>query len=384
MSQSGVVAKTDLPAQPRPARRKQALQAAATVMVSLVLCLGIIELALRFMPVASGQRTMPVTANDPVFHYRPNHEFLFSRDWDMVLANRGRTNNAGFVNDQDYQREGLPMLAVVGDSYIEAAMVPFPDTVEGRLAQTLANRMRVYSFAASGAPLSQYLIWAAHAVDRYGATAVVINVVGNDFDESLEEYNDRPGFSRYVRDEHGELQLRRFEYRPGIWRDMVASSALARYLFFNLNLSTVWFQLRSLVLGSPAMAAPRFAGNTAADASDERVNSSLAAIDAFFRDLPRLVHLPPDRIAFTMDGFRYADAAADAGGTYFALMRRAFQAKAGALGYEVIDLDPWFFARHARDGARFEFMRDGHWNPVGHEVAAEALMSSRLLQSVLR
>jgi hypothetical protein len=85
-----------------------------------------------------------------------------------------------------------------------------------------------------------------------------------------------------------------------------------------------------------------------------------------------------------MDGFRYADAAADAGGTYFALMRRAFQTKAGALGYEVIDLDPWFFARHGRTGARFEFTRDGHWNSVGHEVAAEAVMSSRLLQSVLR
>src|SRR5262245_53576418 len=120
----------------------------------------------------------------------------------MHNINRGHTNNAGFVNDQDYRRDDpLPLLAVIGDSYIEARMVPFAKTLEGRLAHALRDRSRVYSFAAGGAPLSQYLIWAEHAVHTYGARALVINVVGNDFDESLPAYRAGPGFWFYVADE---------------------------------------------------------------------------------------------------------------------------------------------------------------------------------------
>ena len=74
-------------------------------------------------------------------------------------------------------------------------MVPYAETLYGRLARTLRGRLRVYSFGASGAPLSQYLIWAGHAVREYGARAVVINVVGNDFDESyiVVQQRDRDG-----------------------------------------------------------------------------------------------------------------------------------------------------------------------------------------------
>jgi hypothetical protein len=40
------------------------------------------------------------------------------------------------------------------------------------LATVLAGKRRVYSFATAGAPLSQYLIWARHAVREYGAQAL--------------------------------------------------------------------------------------------------------------------------------------------------------------------------------------------------------------------
>ena len=140
-------------------------------------------------------RTVPVTAQNPVFHFTPNREFLFSRDWDMVLARRGRANNAGFVNDQDYHKDDeLPLLAVVGDSMIEAAMLTHRDTLQGRLAKSLAGTLRVYSFAAAGAPLSQYLIWARHAVQNYGAQALIFTVISNDYDESHSAYRDRTWF----------------------------------------------------------------------------------------------------------------------------------------------------------------------------------------------
>ena len=353
------------------------------VLLSIIMCVASAEIILGFLPVQSGLRTMPVNADNPVFHFTPQRDVTFSRGWNFDMVNHRRVNNAGWVNDQDYQHQDeKPLLAIVGDSYIEAMMVPYAKTLYGRLAKSLGVRLRVYSFGASGAPLSQYLIWARHAVREYGARAVIINVVGNDFDESHVAYNTGPGWWVYAPAPRGNLHLRLIEYRPGWLRSVVYNSSLARYLYFNLQLASAWMQIRSLVFGSPAMAAPPYAGNTAAQADPARVRASLAAIDAVFRDLPAIVGLPPNRVLFTLDGFRYPDAAPGAAGTYFDLMREAFRRRANSLGYEVIDLDPHFFAHYAAHSQRFEYPRDGHWNELGHAVAAEALLASKFVSGL--
>lgn len=362
-------------------KRPEWLLGTITVAITIAVCLALAEIVLHFLPVASSLYTVPVTAQNPVFHFTPNRDFVYSRDWDMVLANRGHVNNAGFVNDQDYHKDGtLPLIAVVGDSMIEAAMVPYRDTLQGRLATALAGKRRVYSFATAGASLSQYLIWARHAVREYGAQALVINVVANDYDESHAAYKTTPGFWHYVPDANGELQLRLFEYRPGRLRDVVVASALARYLLFNMQVGVHWIELKSLLFGRPAMAAP---ADAASNADDKRLRDSLAAVDAFFRDLPDYTGLPASRILFVVDGFRYSDAATAHAGDYYDRMRRALLEKAVALGYDAIDLDPIFFERYRRTGERFEFARDGHWSAVGHGATFDAVMASPFMQRLL-
>jgi hypothetical protein len=360
--------------------RRELMLNALTIVVTVAVCLLAAEVVLRFLPVASSLRTLAVTPQSPVFRFTPNRDFVYSREWDFVLENRGRVNNAGFVNDRDYRKDDpLPLLAVVGDSMIEAAMVPYPDTVHGRLAKALDGKARVYSFAAAGAPLSQYLIWARHAVQEYGAQALLINVVGNDFDESHAAYATNPGFWHYVPDANQQLRLRLFQYRPSLLGRIAASSALGRYLIFNLQVGVAWKSLKQLLFGGPAMAEPRYAGNTAADADAERLSRSLAALDAFFRDLPSYAGLPPSRILFVVDGLRYPDVAAASAGTFFDRMRRALLEKAASLGYDAIDLDPFFFAHYRRTGERVEFDRDAHWSSIGHGVAFNAVMTSPFL-----
>jgi len=361
-------------------RLRHFVLALITVSLTVVAGLGSAEILLRFLPVQSGLRAHPVTTEHPVFHFSPGRNVTFSRGWDFEMVNHRRVNGAGWVNDQDYRNDDqTPLLAIIGDSYVEAMMVPYAKTLYGRLAKALQGQLRVYSFGASGAPLSQYLIWAGHAVREYGARGVVINVVGNDLDESHIAYNKGPGWWVYVPGPDGNLHLRLIEYRPGWLRSVVYNSAFARYLFFNLQLGNTWMGIRSFFFGSPALAAPRYAGNTAAEVDPPRVRTSLAAIDAVFRDLPEIVGLPPDRVLFTLDGFRYPDAAASGRGTYFDLMRTAFRSKAQSLGYEVIDLDSRFFEHYAAHAQRFEYPHDGHWNEIGHAVAAKAVLTSKLL-----
>jgi len=366
-------------------RGRHVLFAALSVALSLVACLFAAEIALRFLPVATGLWAVPVNAAQPVFRFSPNREFLFSRDWNFSLVNRGRVNNDGFINDRDYvENDPRPLLAVVGDSYVEAAMVPNAQTFYRRLGDKLKTNGRIYSFAASGAPLSQYLVWAQYAAQKYRAAGVAIVVVGNDFDESLWAYDQRPGLHVYVPDADGRLQLRRTDYAPSPFRYLVRHSALGRYLVFHLHaLDMARDAAARWGLISRAHAEmPQYVGNTASAASPERVRDSEAAIAAFFDDLGKMVPLPPDRIAFLVDGARYERDIAITERSYFGLMRVRFMSEAARRGYEVIDLQPHFVAR-SRDGqTRYEYATDGHWNPDGHAVVADALAASQVYAKV--
>jgi hypothetical protein len=356
------------------------LFAAMAVTGSVLACLLFAEIILRFLPVATGMWAMPVNAAHPVFRFTPDREFLFSRDWNFSLVNRGRINNDGFVNDENYAvNDPRPLLAVIGDSYVEAAMVPNDKTFYRRQSEKLGSKGRIYSFGASGAPLSQYLVWARYAAQKYHAGAIAMVVVGNDFDESLLAYNTRPGLHLYARDSDSRLHLRRIDFEPSAFRYLVRRSALGRYLVFNVKVLGAARQMAARVGPiSPAHAAtPQYVGNTAAEASPERVRDSQEAIAAFFDDLAKMIPLAPDRIVFLVDGARYDAEVAVTEASYFGLMRRHFMREAGQRGYEVVDLQPLFLER-GRDGpTRFEYPIDGHWNAMGHAVVAEALGASK-------
>src|SRR3954471_23192554 len=103
-------------------RRRELLLNLLLSLASIFFCLLAAEIVMRFLPVSTGLRSMPVNAADPVLHFTPDRPFMNSLGWDFHNVVRGRVNNAGFVNDQDYVRDGAPVIAVIGDSFIEAQM----------------------------------------------------------------------------------------------------------------------------------------------------------------------------------------------------------------------------------------------------------------------
>ena len=355
--------------------------AALSVLIGVAIALALAEIACRILPVNDGLMAMPVNASEPIFHYTPNRQATWSRDWNFSIVNRIRVNDAGYVNDQNYDAtDSRPLVAVVGDSYVEAAMVPPRDTLHSRLAAAFAPAIRVYSFAASGAPLSQYLVWAREARERWKAEALVIVVVGNDFDESLATYKQGPGFHHYVEGPDGTLRLQRFDYAYGNARVLARSSAFVRYLVFNLEvqakLRALASQLRALI---PSARAEMFVGNTAAAVDSERLYWSKAAVLAFFRDLAAFAGWPPGSVLFIADGLRYPTDDPAVAASFFVQMREFFIAEAGRAGYEAIDMDPLFFAHFRATGQRFDYPTDGHWNGLAHQLAAEAARGSETL-----
>ncbi|MEM8813416.1 MAG: hypothetical protein AAGF59_12420 [Pseudomonadota bacterium] len=342
------------------------------VLISVVFFCCIAELGLRLAPVDDGLRAQPVNAENPVFHFRPNRELTWSRGPTFDLVNRIRINNVGFVNDQDYTLDDpRPLLAVVGDSQVEAAMVPYADTLHGRLANKLDSR--VYSFAASGAPLSQYVVWAKHAREKWGAAFLVVVVIGNDFDESLMVYKQGPGFHHYVEDGADDLVLERVDYKPNPLRVLVRQSALARYLFFNVQIQQRLQRLKGLFVGPAFADEPRFAGNTNVSTEKRRVDLSKAAVDAFLRDLQTVAGWDPANVVFVLDGFRYRDRADIHSQSYFGVMRTYFMDEAEQKGFKSVDMDRSFFPDFELNNRPFEYPTDGHWNGYAHGLVEAAI-----------
>ena len=361
-----------------PAGRRLALYATG-IALPMVVFLLLLEGTMQLLPVPSALKTPPVNADNPVYRLRANREFVNSMGWSLEAPVTRRVNNEGFVNDQDYVAgDTRPLLAVVGDSYVEANYIPYEETINAALAGAAGTGRRVYSFGVSGGPLSQYLVWADHARARFAPSHMVFVIIANDFDESLAAYRVFPGFHHFVDSEDGALTLQRFDFEVSQVRALVRNSALARYLFYNVRLPA---RLRVL------FGEDDYAGNTAASAEARRIADSERAVAAFLDLLPGRSGLPRDRILFLVDGLRpelYDPAArAAAAGSYAARMFDHFIAEARARGYETADLEPRFRTAFERDGERFEFTYDAHWNGHGHRVAADAVIGSALFRDFL-
>jgi hypothetical protein len=360
-------------------------------LVSVLVTLVVIEVVLRFLPVSNGLRIQPVNEAEPYFHGEPNRSFVFSRGWNFSIVNRGRLNAQGFVNNQDYDSTSLgPLLALIGDSYIEALMVPFEQTVSGRLAGRVEGRGHVYSFAFSGAPLSQYLAWAKHAVEAYSASGLAIFVVSNDFDESIRRYAHKPGFYQYDKPNGTtEWVWVRRDYTPSPWRNLINASSLLQYLYRNVQATKIgqnlMEDLTTVVSCDPnkhrKCGPNRFEANVTADYRPERLDSSQQIVDHFLRDIVQVTGLQRERILFVVDGLRkriYEGRPRADGNSYPAEMFSYFLAAARAQGFEAIDMHDVFEANFAMHRQRFEFPTDGHWNGYGHGVVADAVAKSKL------
>lgn len=344
----------------------------------------VLELLFVSLPVSDSLKTQAVHDGNPVIRFKADRTITWSQGGRFSIVTQKRVNNYGFLNNEDYHAEDeRPLLAIVGDSYVEALQVKDEDTMHGLLAKDVAGRGRVYSFGSSGSPLSTYLAYARYAADTFRPRAIAFIVVGNDFDESVIKYRQEPGF-HYFSDARDGWPLLRVDYRPSPVRSLARRSAFVRYLALNLKLS--WQSVDNFFAHDGGSAVESYVGNTRAEADHARIADSKRAIDRFFEELPHQTGLPVDQVLFVLDGMRphiYDPAMLQrARGSYFDLMRKYFIHVTEEQGYELIDMQANFQKRFAIERKRFEFPTDGHWNEEGHRLVAQSIRRSALSRSL--
>ena len=358
---------------------RRAIYAVIGILISLTGLLLIAELACRFLPVNEGLRSQAVNAASPVYRFEPNRTSTWSRGWNFSITNRVHVNNDGFVSDKDYSVDGpRPLAAIVGDSYIEAAMVPYSNTVQGRLATTVGEQGRIYSFAASGAGFSQYLVWAEYARDRYRPDMFVFLNISNDFSESLYHRERSPGFHHFERMPDDSAVLRRVDYSPTIVRRIFRYSALATYLMINVKIEQVF----KLDMASIFSENKRWAANIQREGTPEEYSDYEWVVRTFLDRLPAATGLAPGKIVIVTDGLREAIYSPrekrELAESVWGRMRKYTADQARARGFVVIDMQPLFEHAYRRDGQRFEFPTDSHWNGRAHGILANAIIESEL------
>lgn len=357
------------------------LQNIALVIASIAFVFFAFEIFFRFLPVNSGLALQPVSKSQPYLKASSNFNYVYSKGSAMQIPNKGRVNAQGFVHDEDYIfSPDKPLLAVFGDSYVEALMVPFKETITGILHENLASKGSAYSFAFSGAPLSQYLMWAEYAKNTYKPSAAIFVIISNDFDESLLKYKSMPGF-HYLREINGTLSLERVDYSVSSFKRLARKSALLRYLFLNLQIENIpsfisnFFTFRT--------SEKKFENNMPVVAPLKKIEDSRRAINFFLEKVNFYTGLPNDKILFVVDGLRsQIYAGKEDTSSYAAQMFDFFIREAQEMGFSVVNMQQVFQDDYKINQKRFEFDVDYHWNSYGHEKAAGAVIKHPMFQAL--
>lgn len=318
----------------------------------------LIEFYLKFFTnVNTASFFQKVNQNYPVARFKSNIKKKFSREFNFKNPVINKINNYGYVNDLDYNKNDTEVTAVIGDSYIEAFMVPNDKTIFGRLLNN--NNIKAYSFGASGAALPQYLAFSEFALNEFNIDKLVFNIVGNDFDESILKYKSSPGFHYF--DQDNNFNKIRIDYKTSLIKNLIRYSSLANYLNTNINIKAIIKTklLKKQYLEDSSM-------------SDEKYKLSYMAIDEFLKKLNE-INLEKKNIAIIIDYIRLLiyepNIILSDDNVYTLKMFDYMEQKANEYGFCVINLKKAFEDDYKMNQKRFDWEFDSHWNKNGHLVA---------------
>lgn len=309
-----------------------------------------LESLFQFLPVDSGLRLQPTTADVPFMRALSREPFVYSNGWAMTNARRGQVNQEGFNNSLDFADHAKVL--IIGDSYIESFMIAYSDTIQGQLSQQLSGD--VYAAGASGNGLADSLVLARYYAPRLHPRNVVVFIRDSDVsDILLPPGRGHNGF----RVDGDTVQLTYIAYSESPFKRLALKSALARYVYFNLKVGALLARA-SASSGNQRNSVAELAGR----------NRALAY---YFEQLQLLNRELGTHIIFLVDGARKGIYAGDSSSAWSGDNREYFITQARRAGFTVADMQPVFERHWAALHERLDFLpSDGHWNSVAHRLAA--------------
>jgi hypothetical protein len=332
-----------------------------------------LELLIRLAPVIAGTYAADPRPEWPVHTMIPDSEYTSSTGWNLQNVHHGRINNYGYASPHDYE-PGKADVAVFGDSYVEALMNDYRDTLAGSLNDYLERDQRVLSFGMSGAEMPDYLGTAGLVGREFAPHWAVFLITAGDFTNG---FHASPGYFEWDATRSPPIRLVPEIHRSALSK-FTRTVGLVRYLRGNLS-----FQPGEVI--KLRRGADHVAGIT--KCTDEVLSEDdEALLEAYARALPAALRLPPEQVILVFDSERrslYAGAIASGAAsrcqTRAVLANQRLAELARLAGMRVIDTGP-LFRRHfeAGLGPLDRSPLDAHWNPAAHRLVAREV--ARLIE----
>lgn len=336
------------------------------ILVFLLSC----ELVLRALPVSTA--TLTGYHVDPLIMTSPaRHEWTVATGWDLRNAQRLRANNLGFVAEHDFEPDP-GAVALVGDSYVEASMLPAAARPAAQLERALGGQRKVYALGGPGSSLLDYAERIRFASERLGVRDFVVLMEAGDVRQALCGSGQVHARCLDARTLEPRTELMP---QPGTLKRWLRHSALAQYLFSQLKVDPARLWKLALASSRPVEAHAPAAKPAAAPAAGPGAAQVDAVTAAFLRRVEPYVK---GRLVVLVDADRGRLARGQVPGDFG---RARFMALAREAGVRVVDAEPLVRRHYAQSKLSLDVgPYDGHLNEFGvglfTAAAAEALLGA--------
>jgi hypothetical protein len=286
---------------------------------------------------------------------------------------RWRINNLGWNSDVDYdtKKRDKPLIAIIGDSYIEAFQVDVSKSIAARLREKLAGKFDVYSFGISGVGLSEFLQISRYVRKYFDPEILVINVNHDSFGRSLDPTKTGELYVKIINGQAVEapiVPLVPLLQRPDAYNRLKVflciHSSLFRYLALNCHL---YRQVILKLINIFNHKADYITNNKeVTDKIDIAINY---IIETFKRENEN------KKIIFMIDAPRYDIYLNKLKGSDIYWMNLFLNKLCKKYDVGFIDLTKSFNDAYICNHRPFNEDYDYHWNEYGHEMATEALLT---------
>jgi lysophospholipase L1-like esterase len=327
--------------------------------------------------------SLPELAETPasqVLHYAPNQEGIYRVKTEIKSSYRVNSSgwNSGKKMYLPAEEVEKPVIAIIGDSYVEAFQVPYDSSIAEQLEQQFQQSAVVYRFGISGAPISQYLFMLNELVSKLSPQLVIFVLIHNDFHESV--IGSQTGlytesFSKWPINLDGTLgQLSKPKaYNKGLLSIIKRSNI---YNFFvnrmRVNLSALKPKLIGLL--SPSNKSElEFVANI--QKSTLLADLPTRVAQRFFEELAAVSTDSDMRFLAVIDGPRgeLLPECNDPHNSSILSFNKNVAAIAKNTGIPFVDLSGVFLEAQCKRGVSLRFQTDGHWTIAAHQLAAEAI-----------
>lgn len=350
---------------------------ALEIVGGLLALLLVLEALFRLLPTSTASLTGYYIDPD-ILSYPVGHRWTSSTGWDMRNAQRLKANNLGFVSDIDFVANPNAVV-LIGDSYIEASMLPASSRPGAQLQRELADRP-VYAMGAPGTALLDHAERIRYAATTLQARDFVVFMEPGDVEQSL--CGSGNVHSQCLAPDT-LLRQRQRQAEASTLKQYLRHSALAQYLVSQLKvqpakLLTTAFA-RQIPHGGPdapvASAAARESSPPAAASYANELRIADRVADEFLRTVQDYA---PGRVLIVVDGQRPPTVLRKPS-TLAASGR--FVQRARDAGLPVLELDGAFGAHHASSDRSLSLSPyDGHLNELGVALATAAIAGHNFRQ----